>query len=291
MTTCLLATIPAPPFQNLTVGPLTLHGYGLVIGIAIVVALAITERVFGWLGGPVDRVNGVAMVAILSGFVGARLYHVASEPTRYAQDPLEALRVWHGGLGIYGAVLFGLLGAWVACQAAGISIARFADAVAVALPLAQSIGRWGNYLNQELFGRPTSLPWGLEVDRPFRPYGALESCCFHPTFLYESLLNLLLSGLLLWWIRSTRNSGRRAPGTAFCAYLVGYSLLRLFVENMRIDPTNVAFGLRQNQWVSITLLVIAAAWWVALQVRWNRRTRKDEPAPEPLVEPNTHQEP
>jgi prolipoprotein diacylglyceryl transferase len=197
----LLATIPPPPFRNIELGPLTLHGYGLVIGIAIVSAIWVTE--WGLKRQHVDpsRFTAMALIAVAAGFVGARLYHVASELPRFLDHPEDIVKVWEGGLGIYGGVLLGaLVGLWVAPRF-GIPRRAAADAAAVGIPLAQAIGRIGNYLNQELFGRPFDGPWALEVDPARRPIDYAQQATFHPTFLYEALGNLAVAALMFVLLR------------------------------------------------------------------------------------------
>jgi prolipoprotein diacylglyceryl transferase len=265
----MLPTIPAPPLHNIELGPLTLHVYGLLIGIAIIVAMRVAELLLTRWGADASTYMRVIIPAIIGGFVGARLYHVASEPVRYAREPLEIFAVWNGGLGIYGAVLGGALVVWWRVRQLDGSFADWADAVAVSLPLAQAIGRWGNYVNQELFGRPTSLPWGLEVDPAYRPAAFTDDCCFHPTFLYESLANLALFGVLLLIAVRWKT---RIPGTIFATYLIGYSAIRIVVEGLRIDTAHEWLGMRQNQWVALLILISATVTLVILARQSRQRT-------------------
>ena len=254
-----IATIPPPPFRNIDLGPLTLHGYGLVIGIAIVTAIWVTE--WGLKRQHVDpsRFTPMALVAVFAGFVGARLYHVASELDHFVDQPGDIVKVWEGGLGIYGAIILGAaVGLWAA-RRFDIPRRAVADAAVPAIFFAQAIGRLGNYLNQELFGRPFDGWWALEVDAPRRPDGYLHEATFHPTFLNELLgtlaLGVLFLALLVRWTS-------RTPGILMPLWLVGYSAVRLVVEPMRIDEAHEWLGVRQNVWVAGVLLaagLIAAA--------------------------------
>lgn len=245
-----LAFIPAPPIHNLHVGPLTLHIYGLIIGIGIIAGLRLMEHVLAKFEVDVSQFMSVMLPGVIGGFIGARLYHVLSEPVRYATHPGDIVAVWHGGLGIYGAVVGGTLTVWWRVRRIGGTFADWADAAAVGLPLAQAIGRWGNYVNQELFGRPTDAPWALRVDPFFRPAAHANDCCFHPTFLYESIGCLLLCVLL--YTVATRWKHRSA-GSIFLMYILGYSIIRIGMETLRIDTSHTFLGMRQNFWVSLTM--------------------------------------
>lgn len=249
----LVLTIPPPPFRDIELGGLTLHGYGLVMGIALVVAIAVCE--WGLRKQHVDasRFTGLALVSILAGFVGARLYHVASEPTRFWNAPEDIVKVWEGGLGIYGAIIVGAaVGLWLAPRF-DIPRRAVADAAVPAIFFAQAIGRLGNYLNQELFGRPFDGAWALEVDPERRPDGYVDAATFHPTFLYELLGTLALGVLfLVLLVRWTS----RTPGILAPLWLAGYSAVRLVVEPMRIDDAHEWLGVRQNVWVAGVLLAV-----------------------------------
>jgi prolipoprotein diacylglyceryl transferase len=190
--------------------------------------------------------------AIITGFIGARLYHVASEPQRYWNTPADIVKVWNGGLGIYGGLLIGGITAWLLSRHYNFSLSALADGMAVGLPVGQAIGRWGNWFNQELFGRPTDLPWCVEIDRVHRPINLIGHPCYHPTFLYESLGCLAVAGTILYLHRRWKS---RTPGVLFCAYLIAYSIVRFFVEGIRIDNAHEWMGLRQNEWVAIAVAV------------------------------------
>ncbi|MER3452542.1 MAG: prolipoprotein diacylglyceryl transferase, partial [Acidimicrobiia bacterium] len=201
------------------------------------------------------------------GIVGARLYHVATDYQRYTDDPLRALRIWEGGLGIWGGVALGVLAGVVVARRRGYDLPGLFDAAAPALPLAQAIGRWGNYFNQELFGRPTTLPWALRVDPAHRPPGYEGFATFHPTFLYESLWNLAVVGIVL----AVERRFRLRRGYLFVVYVAAYTFGRFFVEYLRIDPAHRILGLRLNDWTSVVVFVGAVALLVA-------RGRVREPA-------------
>jgi len=245
-----LTSLPSPSTGVLELGPLNLSAYGFVIALGAIAGTWLLGRRLeqrGW--GTKDDASAIAMVAVPAGVVGARLYHVITDWERFDGRPIDALKIWQGGLGIWGGVVVGVLaGLWVA-KRRGLDVANTFTAVAPALPLAQAIGRWGNWFNQELFGRPTNLPWGLEIDAKHIPDGYELGTLFHPTFLYESLGNLVLVVLLL---QIERRRNLRA-GMLFLCYTAGYTLLRFFVEGLRIDPAKSAGGLRLNQWTSLAV--------------------------------------
>ena len=258
------ATIPPPPVHNLALGPITLHVYGLIIGIGIIAGLRLMEHVLKRFEVDVTQFMSVMLPGVIGGFIGARLYHVLSEPIRYAQHPADIIAVWNGGLGIYGAVVAGTLTVWWRVRRIGGRFADWADAAAVGLPLSQGIGRWGNYVNQELFGRATDLPWALRVDPQFRPATYADRCCFHPTFLYESLACMLLCAALY---TVARRWGHRIPGSIFALYLLGYSVIRISMETLRIDTTNTFLGMRQNFWVSLGVAIGSLVTLMVLRAR------------------------
>lgn len=261
----LLASIPSPSSGVLHVGPFPLRAYAAAILLGVVVAVVIGERRWQARGGEKGTVTDVAAVAVPAGLVGARIYHVITSPSAYLDDPIEALYVWHGGLGIWGGIAGGALGAWLSLRRRGISFLDFADALAPALPVAQAIGRIGNYFNQELFGKPTDLPWALEIDPENRPLEYLDSTTFHPTFLYEALWNLGVAALVVW-------AGRRwelTRGRAFALYVAGYCAGRFWIEALRVDEAERFFGLRLNDYVAAVLFVAAV---VYIRVRRPRET-------------------
>lgn len=241
-----------PTAMALRVGPLTIYWYGLLMSLAIVAGVLVIRNLAKQSGlGKPEAVYDLAFAVILSALVGARIYAVLLFLPDYLADPWEVFKVWHGGLAIHGALMGGALALWLYCRRRRQSFWAWADIVAVALPLGQAIGRWGNYFNQELFGRPTSLPWGILIDPLHRPAGYELVRYYHPTFLYESLLNLTLFAVLWWLYRR-----RKQTGAVVSAYLIGYGTIRLAMEGLRIDPTPVIAGLRLP--VLVSLLLVAS---------------------------------
>lgn len=259
--TTLPAAIPSPGQGVWYLGPVPLRAYALFILLGVFVAVWIGGRRFVARGGARGQVADVAMWAVPFGIVGARLYHVITDWTTYfgpgGSGFVAALKIWQGGLGIWGAVAGGALGAWIACRRAGLLLPPLADAVAPAVAIAQAIGRWGNYFNQELFGRPTDVPWGLQIDVAHRPLEYLGVETFHPTFLYESLWCLAVAAVV-WWLDDRLNLGH---GRAFAAYVALYCLGRLGVEMMRVDDATHILGLRINIWTSILVGGAAVAYF------------------------------
>jgi len=196
------------------------------------------------------------MWVIPAGVIGARLYHVITDFDRFRGDYIEVLYIWKGGLGIWGAVALGtLVGVWIA-RREGYEVPTLLDSVAPALPLAQAIGRFGNWFNQELFGEPTDLPWGLKIDANQRPDEYLDVATFHPTFLYESLWNLVLAAVIIWVV--PRVMPNLMAGRLFAVYVAGYTIGRLWIELMRVDHATTIFGARVNVWMSILVFLGAA---------------------------------
>ena len=242
-----LAAIPSPSSGSLSLGPLELRGYGLMIALGVVAAVWLAQKRWAERGGDPDDIVSIAMLAVPAGLVGARLYHVATDWQDYQGRWLDVVKVWQGGLGIPGGIALGVAVGLVVARRKRIRLPVILDAATPALPLAQAIGRWGNWFNQELFGRPTDLPWGLRIDPSHRPARYADVETFHPTFLYESLWNLALCGFLIWL-------GRRRvlrPGYLFAAYVGGYFLARLGLEMLRVDPASLLLGVRVNVWVSL----------------------------------------
>jgi prolipoprotein diacylglyceryl transferase len=264
----LFASIPSPEHSTIGLGPLSIHFYGLMLLVAIAAAMWLTGMRYVRRGGNWDLIFQVAVWGVLAGVVGARLYHDATSWNEVAQIHhwWAPFAVWKGGLGIYGGILFGVaVGAFIVHRA-GESIPKMLEIVAPGLLLAQAIGRWGNWWNQELFGKPTSLPWGLHIDLVNRPAGYERFSTFQPTFLYESLLALVGVGLLLLLERRFRF---RAPAL-FSLYVAYYALVRFCMELIRIDPAHHFAGLRLNAWVSIVVFVCAwgfFVWWQLIRGR------------------------
>ncbi|MCC3279463.1 prolipoprotein diacylglyceryl transferase [Arthrobacter sp. zg-Y40] len=265
------ASIPSPSaeFASFSLGPLTIHAYALCILAGIVLALWLTSRRWKDRGLPADAVWDISIWAIPFGIIGGRLYHVISSPDAYfgADGDLALIpQIWRGGLGIWGAVALGAVGAWIGCRRAGIKLSTFADVGAPGLLLAQAVGRWGNWFNQELFGSETDLPWGLEIDPDNAnfPADAAPGTLFHPTFLYESLWNLAGVALLLVLDRRFKLRG----GRLFWLYVAFYTVGRLWIELLRIDDAEMITILgvtqRLNVWTSLLLLIAALAMFVYL---------------------------
>jgi prolipoprotein diacylglyceryl transferase len=259
-----VASIPSPSSGALTIGPLSIHAYGLMIALGVIAAVWLTGRRLEATGaGTRDDASAMAVWAVIAGVIGARLYHVATDWSSFQNDLGRIPQIWRGGLGIPGGIFFGTLGAAWGFRTRGIPVAVGLSAAAPALPLAQAIGRWGNWWNQELFGRPTTLPWALRVDADKIPAGYAPGTTFHPTFLYESLWNFALCGLLLLIDRRCK----LRPGRLFAIYVVGYSIGRFWVEGLRIDPAHNIAGLRLNQWVALIVGLLAVGYLV---VDWSR---------------------
>ena len=201
--------------------------------------------------GTKDDASAIAIWAVLAGVIGARLYHVATDIEKFRGEWGKVVEIWQGGLGIPGGLILGTVVGLYVTHRRGISMAVAATCAAPAVPLAQAIGRWGNYFNQELYGRPTSLPWGLEIDADHLEAGYAVGTTFHPTFLYESLWCLGLCVVLLWIDRRFRP----APGQLMPMYFIGYGIGRFWIEGMRIDQADHVGGLRFNQWVAVAMIV------------------------------------
>jgi prolipoprotein diacylglyceryl transferase len=268
-----VASIPSPGQGVWHLGPLPIRGYALCIILGVVAAVWIGERRWVQRGGRAGSVGDVAVWAVPFGLVGGRLYHVITDPELYFGDdknPVTALYVWRGGLGLWGAIALGALGAYIGCKRRGIVFPAFADALAPAIVIAQGIGRWGNWFNQELYGKPTSLPWGLKIDREHRD-GYPDDSTFQPIFLYEFLWDLGVAGLVLWADRRFR----LGHGRAFALYVMAYTAGRGWIEMLRVDTVNHVFGLRLNVWTSLVLFVLATVYFVAVG---RRRPGREDPA-------------
>ena len=287
-----LAAIPSPPQGVWFLGPLPVRAYAVFIIAGIIMAVIWGNRRFVARGGRPGRVTDIAVFCVPFGLIGGRLYHVITDNQLYfrpGRNPWKAFAIWDGGLGIWGAVALGAVGALIGCRYYKVPFASFADAVAPGLVVAQAIGRLGNYFNQELFGSPTTLPWALEVyvRTPGGGPGGLpasgvcefptnyvkaspEVLCgtYTPTFLYELLWNLAVAAVVVWADRRFRLGGARA----FAVYVAGYTLGRGWIESLRIDPANHFLGLRINVFTS-ALLFVAAVTFLLL-----RRTPREDPA-------------
>jgi prolipoprotein diacylglyceryl transferase len=247
----LLAFIPSPSQGVWSLGPVPLRAYALLIILGIVVAVVVGSRRYVARGGSAGVIGDIALWAVPFGIIGGRLYHVLTDWQLYfapgGSGIIGALRIWDGGLGIWGAVALGGLGACIGARRLGVSLPPIADAIAPGIALAQAIGRWGNWFNQELFGAPTTLPWGLEIAPQYRPEGYADFATFHPTFLYESLWMVGVALVLIW----ADKRFQMGHGRVFALYVLLYTLGRGWIEYLRIDSANTILGVRLNVWTSI----------------------------------------
>jgi len=248
-----VASIPSPTGNSLHVGPVELRAYGLMIALGVVVAVWIAQRRWRARGGNPDDITAIAVWAVPAGLVGARLYHVVTDISRFEGRWWHIVAVWEGGLGIPGGIAAGVLTGVVVARRRGLPVPDLLDTVAPALPVAQAIGRLGNWFNQELFGRPTDLPWAVRIDPAHRPDGLADQATFHPTFLYEAIWNLALAAVLVW----VERRWHPRSGQLFAGYVAGYAAGRLWVESLRIDPATELLGIRLNVWVSAVVLLAA----------------------------------
>jgi prolipoprotein diacylglyceryl transferase len=247
-----LSYIPSPGSAAIHIGPLQLRAYGLMIAIGVIVAVRIWGKRMTLIGvGGPEEAASIATWAVPAGVIGARLYHVATEWDRFSDDLGSIFKVWKGGLGIPGGILLGTIAGVMVAKKRNMDIGQMLWAAAPAVPVAQAIGRLGNWWNQELFGRPTTLPWGLKIDAEHMPDGYAPDTLFHPTFLYEALWNLALAVLLIVIGRRMMTS---RPGRLMALYVGGYGLGRFWVEGLRIDPAKSGGGLRLNQWMAIAMM-------------------------------------
>jgi len=268
----MLASIPSPSFNSFDIGPLTIHIYGILMGIAVATAYIVVTRRYEKLGGDRKVAEAAGFWCIVIGFIGARAAYVLPRLGDYSNDWLGVFRMWEGGIALFGGLTMGTLTAVYVVRRRGGDFWRFADAVSVALPAAQAIGRWGNYFNQELFGTPTRLPWGLQIDPENRPAKYLDAETFHPTFLYEMLWNIGIIVLLLWLERHRKL--RR--GMLLGVYAVLYSVGRFLLELIRTDSPYRFWGLSRNGWYSLLVIVagLGLLWWL------QRRDPGDRPEAE-----------
>ena len=259
-----LASIPSPDSGTIDLGPLSIHMYGLTLLVAIAACVLLTGYRWTRLGGDWDLVLRVAVWGVAAGIVGARLYHVVTSWDQVPDEWWGPFAVWEGGLGVWGGILFGFIAGAIVVRRAGENVALFADAVAPGLLVAQGIGRIGNWWNQELFGKPTDLPWALEIDPENRPLKYQADATFHPTFLYELVYDLAMAGVLI----AIGARFRIRPPALFALYVSVYTFGRFFEELLRVDPAHELFGLRLNAWVSIVLFIASTSffvWWQFLR--------------------------
>jgi prolipoprotein diacylglyceryl transferase len=268
-------SIPSPSTNIWYIGAFPLRAYALCIIAGIIVALIIATRRWQARGGTADSMELMVVVGVPFGILGARLYHVITDYQLYfgpGRQPLDALKIWQGGLGVWGAIAFGVLGGYLVARRRKIAFPAVLDAIAPAILVAQAIGRLGNWFNQELFGRPTTLPWGLEIASDYRPIDYALFATFHPTFLYEMLWNLAAAVLLVWLDRRFR----LGHGKVFALYVMLYCAGRFWIEALRIDTVNEIGGFRLNNFTALIGFVVALVWLI-----WLIRNR---PGREEIVE-------
>ncbi|MFG2571949.1 prolipoprotein diacylglyceryl transferase [Streptomyces sp. NPDC048481] len=268
-----LAYIPSPSHGVLYLGPVPLRGYAFCIIIGVFVAVWLGNRRWVARGGRVGTVADIAVWAVPFGLVGGRLYHVITDYELYfseGRDWVDAFKVWEGGLGIWGAIALGAVGAWIGCRRRGIPLPAYADAIAPGIALAQAIGRWGNWFNQELYGKETDLPWALHITSSAD--GRVPGY-YHPTFLYESLWCVGVALLVIWADRRFK----LGHGRAFALYVAAYCVGRAWIEYMRVDDAHHILGLRLNDWTALVVFLLAVAYIVV--------SAKKRPGREAVVEP------
>lgn len=274
--TMTLAYIPSPTISQFSIGPATIHIYALCILMGIVLAVWITTTRWKKLGGNFDQVLDITLVSVPAGIIGARLYHIITTPERFFGpdgDWAEMFRIWNGGLGIWGGVLFGALAAWAWCRHKHYPMALLADAIAPGLLVAQAVGRLGNWFNQELYGAPTTLPWGLKLNMEGTAIGHSEQCydgatcpsgtLFHPTFLYEMIWNLIGAAIIVYI--GSKAMKKLKAGSLFAVYIMWYTLGRTWIESLRIDYAHEFLGVRINVWVSMAVFVLGAVSFIVVQ--------------------------
>ena len=260
----LFGALPSPSANSLSIGPLELRAYGLMIALGALTAVAWSRRRHAARGGDPEDMSTIALWAVPAGLVGSRLYHVATDWRSFQGRWEDVPALWQGGLGIPGGLMAGVTVGVLVARRRGLSMAGAMDVMVPTIPVAQAIGRWGNWFNQEVFGRPTDLPWALEIDAAHRPSGYSEAATFHPTFLYEGLWNVALAVFL---VRIERRGVLR-PGYLVGLWVFGYGLGRLWVEALRVDQASLIVGVRVNTWMALAAIAVGAV------VTWIGRTAK-----------------
>jgi prolipoprotein diacylglyceryl transferase len=272
------ASIPSPANNTIDIGPLTIHFYGILIGLGVVVAAIVTQRRYAKFGGDPSILDRVILWTVVIGFLGARIAYVSTHTARFQGRWYATLFIWEGGLALFGGLTGGALAAIYMMRKLDGDFTMFTDAVAVGLPLAQAIGRFGNYFNQELFGTPTTLPWGLEIAPERRPAEYVEFETFHPTFLYEALWNVLITVPVILLLERRH---KLAKGARFPVYMILYGTVRFLTELLRTDTTFRLLGLSRNGYVSIGAIVGGA---VLLYVAQRRGVYYEDAVDEEPVE-------
>ncbi|MEZ5175309.1 MAG: prolipoprotein diacylglyceryl transferase [Acidimicrobiia bacterium] len=284
-----LGSIPSPSQNAIEIGPLTIHMYGVLIAIGVIVAIVVSRNRYVRFGGSGEMFERISVWVVVIGFLGARAAYVVTHTHRFEGRPWAALYIWEGGLALYGGLLFGAITFIYLLNRYRGDVFAVGDAVAVGIPLAQAIGRWGNYFNQELFGTPSDLPWAVQIDpdkAAAAGYPGVET--FHPTFLYESLWNLAVLVPVILWLEKR---GKLAKGASWGVYVALYAFIRFLMELMRTDTTFRFLGMSRNGWVSIAVFLFGVGWWWYMQRRAEPRTLVSPPtllSPQPETEPAAH---
>jgi prolipoprotein diacylglyceryl transferase len=284
MAVALPANIPSPSINSFSIGPLVIHFYALAYLVGIAAAIIITRRRWRAVGGDPDIVGDIALWSVPAGIIGGRIYFDITTPMDIPHVWYGVFAVWDGGLGIWGGIaLATVVGLW-RLRRHGVNTAQFMDAVAPALLVAQGIGRIGNYFNKELFGRPTSLPWGLDIPYQYRLSGGipekyLNASAFQPTFLYELIFDFAWAAVLVWLGHHGLRGRKIKPPGLFALYVFGYSAYRIFEESLRIDSSVYFLGLRLNTYIASALAVIGLLWF------WRSQRRPAPENPEPVPDP------
>lgn len=277
------ASIPSPSQNVLELGPFTIHFYGILIAVGVIVAIIVSKKRYERFGGSGQLFESVAIWAIVIGFLGARAGYAFTHSHRFAGRPWAVFFIWEGGLALYGGFFFGALAAIYLVSKRGGDLFSFGDAVAVGIPLAQAIGRFGNYFNQELFGTPSDLPWAVIIDPAHRPAAYARFETFHPTFLYEAVWNALILVPMILWLEKR---GKLAKGASFGVYIVMYSFIRFATELLRTDTSFRLFGLSRNGWISLGAFIGGWVWIWYTQKRDEKRTLVGPPtflSPQPAT--------
>jgi len=252
----IFASIPSPSTNIIEIGPLDIHIYGLMIGLGVVVSIIVTTRRYARMGGDAAIAEKLLVWAVVAGVIGARIAYVAPRFSQIADRGFWHLfAIWEGGLALYGGLTAGVIvGVWLVHRNRG-DVPMILDAAAIGIPLAQGIGRWGNYFNQELFGTPSNLPWAVEIEERFRPAQYVDSATFHPVFLYESLWNLVIVIPFVLWVERRFDLRR---GNLFLVYLITYGLARFALEFIRTDSATIVAGMRANQLFAAVVVIVSA---------------------------------
>ena len=278
-----VAAIPSPSQNVLELGPFTIHFYGILIAVGVIVAIIVSKNRYVRFGGVGEVFESIAIWGIVIGFLGARAGYVFTHSHRFAGRPWAVFFIWEGGLALYGGLFFGALAIIFLANRRGADLFAIGDAAAVGIPLAQAIGRFGNYFNQELFGTPSDLPWAVIIDPAHRPVGYEQFGTFHPTFLYEAVWNALILVPMILWLEKR---GRLAKGASFGVYVMMYSFIRFVMELLRTDTSFRLFGLSRNGWLSLAAFIGGWIWIWYTQKRDEKRTLVGPPtffSPQPAT--------